>query len=194
MFAAEIRRRRAEPMRAASTCRWHLDVIVVKIIGERHHLWSAVNYEGEVVEAVVTKPRDRLAALKLLGNRWSVNAPRAILTDSPPSHGAALKSLGGRHLRDADRSLDNRAETSHLPLPRARAGDPALTADTKSADFRRRPSLRLQALPPGSKRLLPPRLHGRTRRCACRAVAARGCLKDRVAENGDRFAFVRHLL
>jgi len=34
-----------------------------------HHLWRAVDHEGEVLESVVTKTRDRKAALKSSGNR-----------------------------------------------------------------------------------------------------------------------------
>jgi len=36
----------------------------VKINGETHYLWRAVNHEGEVLESYVTKRRDRKAALK----------------------------------------------------------------------------------------------------------------------------------
>ena len=42
-------------MRALSGCRWHLDEVFVKINGERHYLWRAVDQEGEVLEAFVSK-------------------------------------------------------------------------------------------------------------------------------------------
>jgi len=64
LFAAEIRRRRIDRMRAFSTWRWHVDEMFVKINGETRYLWRAVDHEGEVLEAVVTKRRDRKAALK----------------------------------------------------------------------------------------------------------------------------------
>ena len=47
MFAAEIRKRRIEGMKS-SRWRWHLDEVFVKINGERHYLWRAVDHEGEV--------------------------------------------------------------------------------------------------------------------------------------------------
>ena len=53
-------------MRALSGCRWHLDEVFVKIHGERHYLWRAVDQEGEVLEAFVSKNRNRKAALKFL--------------------------------------------------------------------------------------------------------------------------------
>jgi putative transposase len=43
-----------------------LDEVFVKINGERHCLWRAVDAEGEVLESVVTKRRNKDAALKML--------------------------------------------------------------------------------------------------------------------------------
>ena len=60
MFAAEIKKRRIEGMRSRHW-RWHLDEMFVKINGETHYLWRAVDHEGEVLEAVVTKRRDKAA-------------------------------------------------------------------------------------------------------------------------------------
>jgi putative transposase len=63
-FAAEIRRGRVEAMRAHRHRRRHLDEMFVKINGEQHDLWRAVDGEGEVLESFVTKRRDKKAALK----------------------------------------------------------------------------------------------------------------------------------
>ena len=51
MFASEIRRRRVERMRSVRQWRWHLDEVLVKINGETHYLWRAVDHEGEVLES-----------------------------------------------------------------------------------------------------------------------------------------------
>mgnify|MGYP002527783006 FL=1 len=66
LFAAEIRRNRVQNLRAYSNWQWHLDEVFVKINGETHYLWRAVDHEGEVLESFVTKRRDRKAALKFL--------------------------------------------------------------------------------------------------------------------------------
>ena len=66
MFAAEIRRTRVSRMRSYSNWQWHLDEVFVKINGETHYPWRAVDHEGEVLESYVTKRRDRKAALKFL--------------------------------------------------------------------------------------------------------------------------------
>ncbi len=65
MFAAEIRRRRVTGLRS-SRWRWHLDDVFVPINGVQHTLWRAVDHEGEVLEAFVSKTRDRKAALRCL--------------------------------------------------------------------------------------------------------------------------------
>lgn len=49
MFAAEIWRKSIQQMRALSNWQWHLDEIFVKINGQTHYLWRAVNHEGEVL-------------------------------------------------------------------------------------------------------------------------------------------------
>ena len=54
MFAAEIRRKRVSGMRS-SRWRWHLDEVFVKVNGVQHYLWRAVDHEGEVLEAFVSR-------------------------------------------------------------------------------------------------------------------------------------------
>ena len=119
MFAAEIRRRRVDRMRAFSNWRWHVDEVFVKINGERHYLWRAVDHEGEVLEAVVTKRRNKKAALKFLRKLMRrYGQPESIVTDRLPSYRAALRDLGATDLQSVGRWLNNRAENSHLPLRR----------------------------------------------------------------------------
>jgi putative transposase len=119
MFAAGIKRKRVDRMRAFSNWRWHLDEVFVKVNGERRYLWRAVDHEGEVLEAVVTKRRDKRAALKLLKKLMKrFGAPREIVTDLLRSYRAALKELGAADLQTTGRWLNNRAENSHLPFRR----------------------------------------------------------------------------
>jgi len=119
MFASEIRRRRVDRMRAFSQWCWHLDELFVKINGERHYLWRAVDHEGEVLEAVVTKRRNKKAALKFLRKLMRrYGQPERIVTDRLPSYRAALRELEATDLQSTGRWLNNRVENSHLPLRR----------------------------------------------------------------------------
>ncbi len=49
MFAAEIRGNRVEAMRAHRHWQWHLNEVYLKISGVAHHLWRAVDHEGEAL-------------------------------------------------------------------------------------------------------------------------------------------------
>jgi len=119
MFASEIRARRAERLRYGPQWRWHLEEVFVKINGERHYLWRAVDHEGEVLESFVTKTRDRKSALKFLKKTMRrYGRPEAIVTDLLRSYGAALKAIGAANLQQTGRWLNNRAENSHLPFRR----------------------------------------------------------------------------
>ena len=118
LFAAEIRKRRVEGMKS-SHWRWHLDEMFVKINGERHYLWRAVDHEGEVLESFVTKTRDKKAALKFLKEAMRRYGPcDCYVTDRLRSYGAALNDLGAADRQETGRWLNNRVENSHLPFRR----------------------------------------------------------------------------
>ena len=104
MFAAEIRKHRVQN-HSYSHWRWHLDEVFVRINGETHYLWHAVDHEGEVLEVLVT---DRLR-----------------------SYGAAMKVIGNSKRQECGRWLNNRAENSHQPF-RRREGAMAKFRDIKT--------------------------------------------------------------
>jgi len=119
MFAAEIRRKRVQQMRSYSNWQWHLDEVFVKISGERHYLWRAVDHEGEVLESYVTKRRDRKAALKFIRKSMKrYGNPHVIVTDKLRSYCAAMKVIGNSQKQETGRWMNNRAENSHLPFRR----------------------------------------------------------------------------
>jgi putative transposase len=106
-------------MRSFSNWQWHPDEVFVKINGETHYLWRAVNQEGEVLESYVTKRRDRKAALKFLKKSMSrYGQPKIVVTDKLRSCGAAIKVIGNADRQQTGRWLNNRAENSLLPLRR----------------------------------------------------------------------------
>ena len=119
MFAAEIRRKRVDRMRAYTQWRWHLDEVYVKINGEMHYLWRAVDHEGEVLESFASKERDKAAALTFIRRAMKRHGrPKAIVTDGLRSYTAALKELGATGAQETGRLLNNRAENSHQPFRR----------------------------------------------------------------------------
>ena len=119
MFAAEIRRRRVKHMRGFHHWRWHLDEVLVKINGERHYLWRAVDHEGGILESYVTKKRDTAAALEFLKKALKrYGRAEKIVTDGLRSYPAAMRDMGNLDRRAMGRWLNNRAENSHLPFRR----------------------------------------------------------------------------
>jgi len=116
MIAANLRRRRPPP-----SGRWHLDEMVVKIGGQRLYLWRAVDDEGEVLDVLVQKRRNKRAAIKLLRKLLKNQGvrPETITTDKLGSYRAAAKALNleDRH-RPGGMRANNRAENSHLPIRR----------------------------------------------------------------------------
>jgi len=118
-LAAKIRRKRISYPKQYSNWRWHIDEVFVKIGGKTHYLWRAVDHEGEVLDTVVTKRRDKKAALKVLKSLIKrYGRPTAIATDKLRSYNAAMKELGCQNKQEAGSRLNNRAENSHLPFRR----------------------------------------------------------------------------
>ena len=91
----------------------------MKINGETHYLWRAVDHEGEVLESYVAKRRDCKATLKFLRKSMKrFGNPNVIVTDKLRSYGAAIKVIGNAKRQETGRWLNNRAENSHLPFRR----------------------------------------------------------------------------
>ena len=115
-IAANLRRHRPPP-----SCRWHLDEVASKIGGRRMWLWRAVDDEGEVLDVLVQRRRNRAAATRLLRKllRHQGIRPDSIITDKLASYRAAMRAMGieGIH-RPGGMHANNRAENSHLPIRR----------------------------------------------------------------------------
>jgi putative transposase len=76
-------------------CRWHVDEAYVRINGEMHYLWRAVDHEGEILESFVTKKRDKSAALTFFKKTLKRHGkPEKIVTDGLRSYPAAMREIG----------------------------------------------------------------------------------------------------
>ncbi len=108
-------RRRSRP-----SSRWHLDEVFVKINGQTHYFWRAVDDEGEVLEVLVQSRRNKKAALKLMRKLLKKQhfIPSAFVTDRLPSYGAALRELKLSRCHDFGGRKNSRAENSHQPVRR----------------------------------------------------------------------------
>jgi transposase-like protein len=113
IIARKLRRGRPRP-----DGRWHLDEVFVSINGRQLYLWRAVGSEGEVLDILVQRRRDRKAALKLMRKLLKKQGvtPATIVTDKLGSYSSALRELGVARRHDTSRRKNNRAENSHRPL------------------------------------------------------------------------------
>ena len=111
-YANQLRRQRPRP-----GDKWHVDAVCLTIHGERHYLWRAVDQDGNVLDILVQRRRDKRAAKKFFRKllKGLTYVPRVIITDKLKSYGVAKRELlpGVEHRQH--RYLNNRAENSHQP-------------------------------------------------------------------------------
>ena len=114
-FAQRLRRRRRRP-----SSRWHLDEMVVRIGGKRIYLWRAVDDEGEVLDVLVQRRRNKAAARKLMRRllKKLAFAPTVVVTDKLRSYASAFGEIGLSAQHEQGLRKNNRAENSHLPVRR----------------------------------------------------------------------------
>src|ERR1700761_315459 len=115
MFAKTLRRRRPRP-----GDKWFLDEVFIRIRGEQHYLWRAVDQDGHVLDILVQSRRNAKAAKRFFRKllRGLQYVPRVIVTDKLKSYAAAKRDIlpGVEHRQS--RYLNNRAEVSHQPTRR----------------------------------------------------------------------------
>jgi putative transposase len=89
--------------------------VFVKIHGNQHYLWRAVDQDGEVVDVFLQHRRDGAAAKRffkrLLRNHGG--EPRKIVTDKLRSYGVAHRELIPHAMHNTSQYANNRAEQSH---------------------------------------------------------------------------------
>jgi putative transposase len=114
LFAGDIRKK---GLRTGNFSRWHVNEAFVKVNGEPHYLWRAVDHEGEVLEFCVGKRRDKAAALKLLNKAMKPHGrPQVIVTDGLRAYAAAMREIGNLKRREVGEWKNNRVENSHQPF------------------------------------------------------------------------------
>jgi putative transposase len=97
-----------------------LDEVFIRINGEQHYLWRAVDQDGIVLDVLVQTRRSAGAAKRfskrLLKELQYV--PRVLITDKLKSYGVAQRELLPDVERRQSRYLYNRAENSRRPTRR----------------------------------------------------------------------------
>jgi len=96
---------------------WHLDEVFVRIRGERHYLWRAVDEDGDVLDILVQRHRNAHAAKRFFRKllKGQERTPLELVTDKLKSYGAARVSVMPSVKHNTVRHANNRAEVSHQP-------------------------------------------------------------------------------
>ncbi len=96
---------------------FYTDEVFVKIKGEQHYLWRAVDQDGEVVDVLLQTRRDGAAAKRFFRRLLKSHGgePRKIVTDKLRSYGVAHRQLMPVVVHDTSQYANNRAELSHQP-------------------------------------------------------------------------------
>src|SRR5215210_5162631 len=89
-YANQLCRRRPRP-----GDKGYLDEMVLTIKGARHYLWRSVDQDGNVLDILVQRRRDKQAAKKFFRKllKGLTYVPRVIVTDKLKSYGAAKCEL-----------------------------------------------------------------------------------------------------
>jgi putative transposase len=111
-YANALRRRRPKP-----GDKWHMDEVFLTIQGKRHYLWRAVDQDGNILDILVQRRRDKQAAKRFFRKllKGLTYVPRVIITDQLKSYGAAKRDILPSVEHRQHRYLNNRVENSHRP-------------------------------------------------------------------------------
>jgi putative transposase len=94
---------------------WHLDEVFLKINGRIRYLWRAVDQDGDVLDILVQRHRDKKAAKKFFRKllKGLQYVPNVIITDKLRSYSAAKAEVLPSVDHCQDKWQNNRAENSH---------------------------------------------------------------------------------
>ena len=111
-YANALRRRRPRP---GDT--WHRDDVFLKINGETHSLWRAVDQDGNVLAILVQSRRNARAATRFFRTllKGLCYVPRVLSTDKRAGDRVAHREMMPRVEHRGSRYVNNRAENSHQP-------------------------------------------------------------------------------
>ncbi len=94
---------------------WYLDEVFIKINGVQHYLWRAVDQDGDELDILVQKRRDKQAARRLFKQllKGQQVKPLKIVTAKLNSYSAAKREVMPSIEHSTEQYENNRCELSH---------------------------------------------------------------------------------
>lgn len=96
---------------------WFLDEVFIKISGELHYLWRAVDQDGDTIDILMQKRRNKKAAKRFFRKllKGQCVSPRRVTKDKLKSYSAAHREVMPSVVHSTKQYENNRAELSHEP-------------------------------------------------------------------------------
>ena len=94
---------------------WHVDELFITIRGQRYYLWRAVDQDGDVIDILVTRRRDRRAAKRFFRKmlKHQGQTPWQLVTDKLRSYPSAHREVFPSVVHRTGHRENNRAEDSY---------------------------------------------------------------------------------
>jgi len=96
---------------------WFLDEVFIKINGVQHYLWRAVDQDGDELDILVQKRRDKKAAMRFFKKllKGQQVKPLKIVTDKLRSYSAAKREVMPSVEHSIQQYQNNCCDLSHQP-------------------------------------------------------------------------------
>ncbi len=96
---------------------WYLDEVFITIQGEHQYLWRAVDQDGDTIDILVQRRRNKKAAIRFFRRllKGQGGEPRWLVTDKLRSYDAAHRVVMPTVSHINHIYVNNRAEVSHQP-------------------------------------------------------------------------------
>ena len=94
---------------------WHVDEVFIRMGGELHYLWRAVDQDGDVIDILVQRRRNVRAAKRFFNKVLKAQGaePTLLITDKLRSYPSAAQQVLPNATHDTTQYANNRAELSH---------------------------------------------------------------------------------
>ena len=94
---------------------WHVDEVFIRIRGQSHYLWRAVDQDGDVIDILVQRRRDAQAAKRFFERALSAQGsePTVLVSEKLRSYPPAVRECLPSARHETSQYANNRAEVSH---------------------------------------------------------------------------------
>ena len=97
-----------------------VDEVFIRMDGQQHYLFRAVDQDGQILDILVQKRRNKEAAARFFRKlrKQQCQAPRRLVTDKLRSYAPAHREVMPNTIHNTSQSVNNRGELSHEPTRR----------------------------------------------------------------------------